>query len=171
VTRTTSTKSTGSAGERCMCHSKEKGGLGFRNFESFNQSFLAKQGWDLITIPDSLGASVLKARYYKDSEFLSVSCRKRASFTWRSIIHGIDLLKTGIVWRIGDGSCIRTMTNNWIPRSPAQHPLGCKQKLEDCPERVSEFLFPGGGACDEQKLRSYFHDEYVRDIMSTQVCR
>jgi hypothetical protein len=125
-----------------MCHSKEneKGGLGFRNFGSFNQSFQAKQGWGLITIPDSLGANVLKARYYKDGELLSMSCPKRASFTLRSIIHGIDLLKTGIVWRIGDGSCIRTTKNNWIPHSPAQHPLGCKQKLEDCPERVSEFF-------------------------------
>jgi hypothetical protein len=62
-----------------MCHSKEKGGLGFRNFGSFNQSFLAKHGWGLITIPDSLGPNVLKVRYYKDGEFLSMICPKRAS--------------------------------------------------------------------------------------------
>jgi hypothetical protein len=39
-----------------MCRSKEKGGLGFRNFECFNQAFLAKRGWRLITSPDSLCA-------------------------------------------------------------------------------------------------------------------
>jgi hypothetical protein len=81
-----------------MCRSKEKGGLGFRNFECFNQAFLAKQGWRLITSPNSLCAKTLRARYFKNSDFLRASCPKRASFTWRSIIYGRELLKKGLVW-------------------------------------------------------------------------
>jgi hypothetical protein len=80
-----------------MFRSKEKGDLGFMNFECFNQAFLAKQGWRLITSPDSLCAKTLRARYYKNTNFLIASCPKRASFTWRSIIHGRDLLKKGLV--------------------------------------------------------------------------
>jgi hypothetical protein len=64
---------------------------------------------------------------------LRASCPKRASFTWRSIIYGRELLKKGLVWRIGDGSCIKTMEDNWIPRASVQHPLGCKRDRVECP--------------------------------------
>jgi hypothetical protein len=80
-----------------MCKSKKNGGLGFRDFESFNHAFLAKQGWRLLTEPASLCARVLKARYYRENDFLSASCPKRASYTWRSIIKGRELLKEGLI--------------------------------------------------------------------------
>jgi hypothetical protein len=90
-----------------MCRSKASGGLGFRDFKCFNQAFLAKQGWRLLTDPGSLCAKVLKARYYKDSDFLQAPCPKRASFTWQSITHGWELLKEGLIWRIGDGTRVK----------------------------------------------------------------
>jgi hypothetical protein len=78
----------------------------------FNQAFLANQGWRLLTEPDSLCARVLKACYFKENNFLSATCPKRASYTWRSIIKGRDLLREGLVWRIGDGASIRVMEDN-----------------------------------------------------------
>jgi hypothetical protein len=42
---------------------KNEGGMGFRDFHSFNLAMLAKQSWRLITEPTSLCARVLRAKY------------------------------------------------------------------------------------------------------------
>jgi hypothetical protein len=152
-----------------MCKNKARGGLGFRDYECFNQAFLAKQGWRMITQPDSLCARVLKARYFKEGDFLTASCPKRASYTWRGIIHGRHLLRAGLVWRIGDGTSIKVHEDNWIPRSGAQCPLG--QREEECPRLVSEFIVPEGGAWNEEMVRQHFFDIDVADILCTPVGR
>jgi hypothetical protein len=103
-----------------MCLSKRSGGMGFRNHEDFNQALLAKQAWRMITNPDSLCARVLRARYCKGGDVLTATCPKRASFTWKSILHGRDLLKEGLVWRVGNGESIEVWNQNWIPRSSLQ---------------------------------------------------
>jgi hypothetical protein len=91
--------------------------MGFRNHHDFNQALLAKQAWRLVTSPNSLCARVLRARYYKSGDFMEARCPKNASFTWRSIIFGCDLLKEGLIWRIEDGSDNNAMTDRWIPRA------------------------------------------------------
>jgi hypothetical protein len=48
-------------------------------------------------------------RYFKDGEFLNVACPKRASYTWKGIIHGRNLLREGLVWRIVNGESIRSL--------------------------------------------------------------
>jgi hypothetical protein len=146
-----------------MCKSKSNGGLGFRDFECFNQAFLAKQGWHLLVDPDSLCAQVLKARYHKNSSFLDADCPKRASFTWRSIVYGRDLLEAGLIWRVGDGSKIKVWEDNWIPRSSAQQPLGWL--MEEPPDRVCDFMLPDGQGWDEDKLRQFLSEPDVSDIL------
>ena len=47
-----------------MCKSKMNGGMGFKNLQAFNLAMLAKQGWRLISNPNSLVAQIYKARYY-----------------------------------------------------------------------------------------------------------
>lgn len=50
---------------------KCEGGMGFRDFQLFNQALLAKHGWKLLTNPDSLCARVLKGKYYQECDFMS----------------------------------------------------------------------------------------------------
>ncbi|KAH1056048.1 hypothetical protein J1N35_034113 [Gossypium stocksii] len=68
-----------------LCTLKENGGLGFCNMCQFNFALLAKQGWRLITYPNSLLARVLKAKYYPDSDFFNAQLGNLPSLTWKSV--------------------------------------------------------------------------------------
>ncbi|KAM1141546.1 hypothetical protein EV1_041111 [Malus domestica] len=74
---------------------KSAGGLGFRNFKSFNNALLVKQCWRLIMEPNSLWASVLKAR---------------------------DLLLKGAHWQIMDGQRVWVWVDRWLPSIPLGNP-------------------------------------------------
>src|SRR4051812_40236335 len=68
---------------------KKKGGMGFRDFQSFNLAMLAKQVWRLISVPKSLCVRVLRAKYYSDGDILKAGPKGDASFTWQSILGSI----------------------------------------------------------------------------------
>jgi len=46
---------------------------------------------------------------------LTRSSRGNASNTWRAIEYGIELLKKGTIWRVGNDTNIRIWCDNWIP--------------------------------------------------------
>lgn len=73
------------------------GGLGFRDLALFNQAMLGKQGWRLMVIPESLCARVLKGKYCPNCTFLNAMRRKKSSKTWRSILHGCQALRKGLI--------------------------------------------------------------------------
>lgn len=107
-----------------MCACKKERGMGFRDFEAFNQALLAKQACCILQVPGSLCARVLKARYFPNGDLLTTTCPNGGSFMWRSIFHGRDLLKHGIIWRIGNGSKVNIATGDWVPRHGCMKPLG-----------------------------------------------
>ena len=143
--------------------------MGFRNFEGFNQALLAKQAGRILTSPNSLCSRVLKARYFKSGCFLTANCPKGASYTWRSIAHGRELLKKGLVYRIGDGASVNVWQDNWIPRSGLMRPLG--HKSNTVVHKVGELLLPDGGGWNVEKLNEIFFERDVEDIVQIPVGR
>jgi hypothetical protein len=95
-----------------MTRPKSQGGIGFRDLRVFNQTLLARQAWRLLAFPDSLCAKLLKARYYPAGDLLDTAFIQNQSQTWQGIVYGLELLKRGIVWRIGDGSKVRIFRDN-----------------------------------------------------------
>jgi hypothetical protein len=79
---------------------------------------LAKQVWRIISEPDSLCASILKAKYFPDGDILNCQLKKGSSYTWQSIWAGIQSFKRGYIWRVGDGSHIDIWRDPWIPSNP-----------------------------------------------------
>jgi ribonuclease HI len=129
---------------------KDAGGMGFRDFQLFNQAMLAKQGWRLMTKPDSLCAKVLRGKYYHGSDFLSATKKKNSLHVWRAILHGREALKKGLIKRVGDGSTIRIFDDPWIPTNSNGRPL-CKPR-EAKAVRVDELIDTEQMCWSEEKL-------------------
>lgn len=125
-----------------MVMPKRQGGIGFRDMRIFNQALLARQAWRLIQQPHSLCARVLKARYYPQGHILDTVFTGQPSLTWYAIAYGLELLKKGLIWRIGNGDSVRIWRDNWIPRNTALKPFGARARMRVI--RVSELLHVHG---------------------------
>ena len=87
-----------------MTQPKAMGGLGFKDFELFNLAMLEKQGWRILQQPNSLSARILKSVYFPDSTILQAELGSLPSQIWRAIKEGVDILKLGLLKRIGSGN-------------------------------------------------------------------
>lgn len=99
-----------------MVKPKRAVGIGFRDMQFFNQALLARQGWRLLQNPDSLCARVLKSKYYPRGELMDTVFASDASQAWRGIEHGLELLKKGLIWRVGMEKKIKIQRDQWVPR-------------------------------------------------------
>ncbi|XP_060963939.1 uncharacterized protein LOC133033262 [Cannabis sativa] len=98
-----------------VCQSKFVGGLGFKSLAHFNQAMLAKQAWRILKYPNPLLSSILKARYFSHTSILDVGPGHSPSYSWRSILWGRDLMKQGLIWKVGNGNTVRTIEDHWLP--------------------------------------------------------
>lgn len=96
-------------------NTKSKGGLGFRDLETFNKALIAKQLWRIIEQLDSLASKILKSKYCPRTDALDSKFGNNSSQIWRSIRSSSDFVKEGILWRIGDGHSINISRANWLP--------------------------------------------------------
>ncbi|KAM6586956.1 hypothetical protein CsatA_009561 [Cannabis sativa] len=64
-----------------------------------NQVMIAKQAWHVFSKPNSLLATVLKAKYFKHTGFLEAGLGHSPSFTWSSLLWERDLLKKRLMWK------------------------------------------------------------------------
>ena len=139
-----------------LCIPKSRGGMGFRDLETFNRALLAKQVWRLLLEPESLCARVLRARYYPDGKLLNAKQKSGSSYTWQSILAGLDCFKKGYIWRVGDGSQINIWEDSWVPASHNLKVL--TPRGHNLLTTVDELIDPVTGKWDEEMIKSMFWD-------------
>ncbi|XP_044374692.1 uncharacterized protein [Triticum aestivum] len=146
-----------------LTRGNKSGGLRFRELYAFNLAMLARQAWRLIQNPSSLCAQVLSARYYPNGSILEAIPTRGISYTWRSILKGVELPKKGIIWRIGTGEHINIWEDPWIPRNNARKVISHKGNY--LITRVSELINPMTNSWDEDLVKQTFVPEDVRIIL------
>jgi hypothetical protein len=147
-----------------MTRSKEDGGMGFRDLHIFNMAMLARQSWRMLQNPDSLCCTVLKALYFPTTSILEATAKPGMSYTWRSILRGLDLVKQGIIWRVGTGEGIDVWSDPWIPRGTTRRPR-TPNGLDE-PMRVADLINQDSGQWDEDLVRFVFQHEDAEEILS-----
>jgi hypothetical protein len=135
---------------------KKDGGLGFRDIHAF-LAMLAKQGWRIIQNPDSLCAKIPKAKYFPNSSCLDAHPKEGISYTWRSILKGIDILKAVVIWRIGDGVGIDMWKDPWFPRDHTRRPV--------TPRRGNLMSHVATGDWNIQLVRDTFWEQDAKIIL------
>lgn len=138
---------------------KAKGGgqTSFRDIHLFNLAMLAKQGWRLWQQPNSLCARVLKAKYFANSSVLEAKPKSGMSYSWRSILRGLEIVKKGMIWRVGDGVGLNIWTDPWIPRDFSRKPI--TPRGQNLLSEVADLIDPYKGCWDELLARDSFWEE------------
>jgi hypothetical protein len=150
-----------------MIKPKKEGGLGFRDIHGFNMAMLCEQAWRLLHNSESLCARVLRAKYFHGRSCLEATPRHGMSYTWRSIMKGFDLLKQGLIWRVGDGEGLNIWSDPWVPRSMSRRPI--TPRGANLLTMVNELIDPTTGGWDIQLIRDIFWEEDAQLILAIPV--
>ena len=138
--------------------SKMVGGLGFRDLALHNDSLLAKQAWRLLHNCSSLFYKVFKARFFPRCSIMEATDSRSASYAWRSILKGRDVLQGGVRWRVGDGKSIKIWQDYWLPRKHSPQVLSYPlESMENA--SVSALIIAGTRRWNEEMIDGIFAPE------------
>ncbi|XP_020987484.1 uncharacterized protein LOC110275634 [Arachis duranensis] len=146
-----------------ITESKSEGGLGFKDLVKQNTAYLAKQAWRAFKNPNAIWVQILKSLYFPDGNFWTATGKKGASWVWRSILHGRELLRKCAKWSIGDGSKVSIWKDNWI--AGRSSPLNTNSTDDS---KVNDLIVNGEG-WNKRKIESKFSQEICKEILSTPV--
>ncbi|KAM6584214.1 hypothetical protein CsatB_011216 [Cannabis sativa] len=147
-----------------LCKHKTKGGMGFRNLRSFNLALLGKQGWRLLTNPETLVARIFKARYYPRGTFFSAEIGNNPSYVWRSVLEARQILTHGVCWSIGNGSAISVLGEPWLPDPQNSFVSTSHPALQNA--KVCNLMAMDGSGWDEDLIADLFLERDQNLILS-----
>jgi hypothetical protein len=81
----------------------------------------------------------MKAKYYLKCSILEASVGRRPFFAWRSIHGSCDLLRKGLIWRVGNGYKVQIWKDRWFP-NPSTFKIITPPTLLDLEAMVSSLV-------------------------------
>ena len=93
-----------------------------------------------------------------------------ASYAWKSIIKGRDIMKQGAVWRIGLGNSIQVWRDNWLPVKNNPRIISPKLK-EGGTVWISDLINPVYRTWWEEVIDQVFYDFEATIIKNIPLCR
>lgn len=112
-------------------------------------------------------ARILKARYFPEEDILNAKLKNKASYAWKSILHGRDLISKRMRYIIGDGTLGNMWTDSWIPDHPPRPPRA--RGVYQLEEKVKEYFNTTRDQWNEQKLWEVIIDEDVDKILALKI--
>lgn len=76
---------------------------------------MGKQGWRLVTNPNSLVAWSFKAKYFLNESFLGAKLGAYQSFVWHGLLAAQHIPRQGMGLRVGDGNSVQIKNESWLP--------------------------------------------------------
>ena len=140
---------------------KNKGGLGLRKIDSVNKAFQCKLAWKVLTNETSLWIQILKDKYLKDTTFFEYKKKSTDSPVWKSLLSCRDLLRQGLMWKLGNGKQISFWFDNWIGNFTLADTINLPVEALPSPEaRVSDFILQSH-TWDIDKLKQTLSDHSI----------
>lgn len=96
---------------------------------------------------------------FSDGNILKETLKRKASYAWKSILHGKDLLVQGMRYVIGDGSHTNMWSDSWLPLHPPRPPRARREVLLST--KVHDYFLPNTSERDLEKLRTDVVDEDI----------
>ena len=72
----------------------------------------------MLNNPNSLCHRVFKARFFPNCSILEAKDSNLGSYAWKSILSARDVIRKGMVWRIGNGRNVQIKEDKWLLGTP-----------------------------------------------------
>lgn len=134
--------------------------MGFKDLRVLNDALLGKQAWRLVEHPESLMGRV---KYYPNITFLNVTLGSAGSCSWSSIWSAKDLVKEGVLWRIGNGKQVNIWSDPWV--------VGKEGRFITCPQikginKVCDFIDMTKMEWNVDLISLHFHERDQQHILA-----
>ncbi|KAL6140994.1 hypothetical protein ACLB2K_059286 [Fragaria x ananassa] len=106
-----------------VCQPKQLGGLGIKKTADMNQAMLAKISWRMFQDDKGLWAEIFSEKYLRHGSMFDYNYKlnSECSSTWRGIIHGAELIRKNLKWRVGNGQTVKFWFDCWFTSEPLIH--------------------------------------------------
>ncbi|GJX32724.1 RNA-directed DNA polymerase, eukaryota, reverse transcriptase zinc-binding domain protein [Tanacetum coccineum] len=101
-----------------VCKPRDKGGLGIKNLQLWNEVILVKQLWNIISKKNTLWVKWVNSENLKGKSIWEVSAKVNSSAGWKEILKLRDKIRKHVLWKIGDGTSVNAWYDNWNIAGP-----------------------------------------------------